>query len=517
LKNEEITVARDIYHALFIDDDREFLSSMRLSVAGKLNGFGNGVELETHFLNGPHEALALTSDLREDDEEIAVIVSDQQMPDITGIELMERVKGLAPNAIKVLLTGYASLDSAKYAINNQILDQYVSKPIEDYDNFRVLIRNAVQTACLRAEKEQAEQEIRRYVKQLEETNKTIKSMHLAAERIAYFAQGFKKLDLEEVMHLIMTKIPEVFRAQYASLFLVDEEKDQLQVVKSNHFRERYTRPLKREENTPMMAALRENKVIVLRRIDEASYELIGKEYLGSSCIIIPFVITSENASVDLFGNTEGVRGVLNLGNVADMEDMEVVQYAATLVQNILGINILNAQLYQRTHDLALHDGLTGLYNKHVFMEFLTKECAISDRSGVPVQLGIFDLDDFKAINDTHGHLAGDAVLSELGKMLRAASRKGDVVGRFGGEEFAWLSSPANGALTIDAMERVRKTLERKEFPSALRVRTSVGVAHYQPNSGDSPECLIERADQALYRAKSLGKNRIELASDHEPE
>lgn len=511
-------MARDIYHVLFVDDDREFLSSMRMSVTGKFNGFFNDVDLETHFLNGPRQALELAAELAENDEEIGVIVSDQEMPEITGIELLEKVKDLAPRAVRVLLTGYASLDSAKYAINNQVLHQYVSKPIEDYDSFRLVIKNALQTVCLRTEKERAENEVRRYVQKLEDSNKTIRRMHLAAERIAYFAQGFRKLDIEEVINLIMTKIPEVFMAKCASLFIVDEEKRELQMVRSNHFKERFTRPVDEVANTPMLAALRENKVIVLPETNETTYDLLGNSHLGSSCIIIPFTVSGECGSLNALGSPGGVRGVLNLGNIADMENLEVVQYAATLVQNILGINILNATLYQRAQELALYDGLTGLYNKHVFMEFLKKECAASDRSSTPMQFGILDLDDFKAINDTHGHLVGDSVLSELGCMLRQTSRKGDIVGRFGGEEFGWICPSDKGAANSGGgFERLRVAIERKQFLHGLRITTSVGVAQYTPNSGVNVECLIARADQALYRAKALGKNRVQVAPDYEHE
>jgi YesN/AraC family two-component response regulator len=99
----------------------------------------DGVEIESHFLSEPKEALAFLKELTDEQEKIAVIVSDQQMPELTGIEIMEKANKIVPNTVKMLLTGYASLDSAKYAINHQILDQYISKPIEDYDNFTYLI------------------------------------------------------------------------------------------------------------------------------------------------------------------------------------------------------------------------------------------------------------------------------------------------------------------------------------------------------------------------------------------
>src|SRR5208283_5112306 len=106
-------------------------------------------------------------ELAEEKEKIAVIVSDQQMPVLTGIEFMEKASAITPNTLKILLTGYASLDSARYAINNRILDHYVTKPIENHDSFVSLIINATKTFHFREEKERAEQAIQLYVKELE--------------------------------------------------------------------------------------------------------------------------------------------------------------------------------------------------------------------------------------------------------------------------------------------------------------------------------------------------------------
>jgi YesN/AraC family two-component response regulator len=143
---------------------------MQIAVSSNPLTEGNGLEIETHFLNDPREALTFSQELAKENEKIAVIVSDQQMPDLTGLELIEKANNFVPKAIKMLLTGYASLDSAKYAINHHILHQYISKPIEDYDHFTCLIKNAVKTFHSFEENERAQVQIRHYVKELEEKN-----------------------------------------------------------------------------------------------------------------------------------------------------------------------------------------------------------------------------------------------------------------------------------------------------------------------------------------------------------
>ena len=162
------------YHVLFIDDDNDFLSSLRMALSKPLLDERAGVEIESHFVNDPNEGLFFARELMDEGEKLAVIVSDQQMPAMTGIELMEKTVDLTPNTIKILLTGYASLDSAKYAINNKVLDHYVSKPIDDHDGFASLIINAVRTYHFRHEKERAEQMIELYVKELEQKNEKIR-------------------------------------------------------------------------------------------------------------------------------------------------------------------------------------------------------------------------------------------------------------------------------------------------------------------------------------------------------
>ena len=500
-----------LYHLLFLDDDKDFLRSMNVAISSRRFAETDGIEIESHFLGDANQGLAFIQELVKEQEQIAVIISDQQMPEMTGIEFIEKANKIIPQTIKMLLTGYASVDSAKYAINHQILDHYISKPIEDYDNFASLIENAIKTFHFREEKQLAEQEIRQYVRDLELTNERIKSMHLAAEKIAYLAQGLRKLDLDEVFDLIINELPAVFKAQYASLFLLNEENNSLEMVRSNYLKENYTKILDADDHSPMMVALRQNEIIVLSDIQKEPYDFLHKKCLGSSCIIIPFFIDGEETSGDIIGGTAGVKGVFNMGNIVDMETEEVVAYAASLIRNILGINILNARLYQKTQRLALIDGLTGLYNKDIFMEFLRKECDLSERDGSTFFLSIIDIDDFKAINDTHGHPIGDEVLTQLGLLFINTVRKSDVIARFGGEEFAWIIRENDLGRINAVLDRLRTNVMGNDFPNAIRMTISIGLSRYYPHSKDTIKKLIDRTDKALYRAKRNGKNRVEVS------
>ncbi len=180
-----------------------------------------------------------------------------------------------------------------------------------------------------------------------------------------------------------------------------------------------------------------------------------------------------------------------------------------MTEQLSEIRTLQSQL----EELAIHDGLTGLYNRRYLDDALERELARAQREGHPVSLALIDLDNFKQLNDTYGHQAGDAVLRYVSAMLSEQVRSSDIACRWGGEEFV-LVLP-NMALSA-AAERADGWRERfgragvrfGEF--TLHTTLSVGVAAY-PDQGTLPAQLLRAADEALYRAKTAGRNRVEIA------
>ena len=161
---------------------------------------------------------------------------------------------------------------------------------------------------------------------------------------------------------------------------------------------------------------------------------------------------------------------------------------------------------------ATHDALTGLLNRQGILEQLDTELARSSRDGKPVAIAIADLDHFKRINDTHGHLAGDAVLREAARRMRAAVRVYDYIGRYGGEEFLVVLPGCDGEGMQQQAERLRTCVGGSPIVTAeapLAVTLSVGVACADP--GKNQMELLQAADEALYRAKRNGRDRIEAA------
>ena len=176
---------------------------------------------------------------------------------------------------------------------------------------------------------------------------------------------------------------------------------------------------------------------------------------------------------------------------------------------------LQAQLLDAREALreqATHDGLTKLLNRNAVLDVLHNEVARCEREQQPLSVLMVDLDRFKAINDSHGHVTGDAVLREVARRMREASRRYDSVGRYGGEEFMLVLPGCDYADACAQAERLRESIAAMPFVSdagALRITISVGVSCSHAPEAD---LLIREADEALYRAKSLGRNRVESST-----
>ena len=170
------------------------------------------------------------------------------------------------------------------------------------------------------------------------------------------------------------------------------------------------------------------------------------------------------------------------------------------------INILR-QSHERLKHLSEIDPLTNIPNRRHFFDQLEIDLERAKRYSSPMSLAMIDLDFFKKVNDTYGHLVGDEVLKETAKILRNSIRKADVVGRYGGEEFVIAMVGINIKNAQIVCEKLCKAVENYKHSSAGTITISIGVAEL--NKNDTVETLIARADKALYAAKEKGRNRTE--------
>jgi diguanylate cyclase (GGDEF)-like protein len=214
--------------------------------------------------------------------------------------------------------------------------------------------------------------------------------------------------------------------------------------------------------------------------------------------------------VDDLGSTNG--SYVNDEQVTSerpLRDGDFVKVGNTIFKFLVGGNIESAY-YEEIYKMMIIDALTGAYNKRYFLEFLDKEIARCARYGRPLSLVLFDIDHFKKVNDTHGHLTGDFVLRELGRRLRSRIRKEELFARYGGEEFAAVLPEATREGAADFAEQIRRLICRETFDfegDAIAVTISLGVGTLSKETPDA-QALIKAADENLYKAKRSGRNRV---------
>jgi diguanylate cyclase (GGDEF)-like protein len=178
-------------------------------------------------------------------------------------------------------------------------------------------------------------------------------------------------------------------------------------------------------------------------------------------------------------------------------------------------DLADQNFYEEIYRLATTDGLTHLLNKAAITRVLSEEIVKRERYESRLSLLLLDLDDFKSLNDTLGHLMGDSVLQAAADVLRRNLRRQDRAGRFGGEEFLVVMPETGLRGALSSAERIRNDLEQsvaRKLRLERSVTVSIGVATY-PGDGQESRDLLDRADAALYRAKAKGKNRVEIWQD----
>lgn len=189
---------------------------------------------------------------------------------------------------------------------------------------------------------------------------------------------------------------------------------------------------------------------------------------------------------------------------------------AVLLLNSMGFVLMQMEhALSQQHSLATHDGLTGVHNRLALMESMTRDAAQARRSNTPLAVLMVDIDHFKAVNDQHGHLAGDAVLREVAQRIGQRLRHADLLARYGGEEFVALLPLTDTQGAVAVAEDIRQAIAARPcvvHGVPIPVAVSIGVCAAMPGAGaEGVEALLAASDQALYEAKHQGRNRVVLA------
>jgi len=300
-------------------------------------------------------------------------------------------------------------------------------------------------------------------------------------------------DPEETFKTLLVLIKEAIPYQNATLFLMDGREKQLKVAMTHGDSVDLIPEIRFDHGLGFSGWVAKEKKPVLLKDLRAEREDHVSDI--SSFLSVPLIVQSE------------LIGVINLSHTKpgafDDDDLRLL----TLISGQAGSAIHKHLLYKEMEMMAITDPLTGLYNRRHFLEKLAGEVLRGGRYGLQFSLAMMDIDHFKRFNDACGHCVGDAILKDFGALLKNRARGSDVAARYGGEEFVLLLPCTGRASALAAAERMRSVIEAHQFPRRKRLTVSMGVATFPHHATDHLE-LLARADEALYAAKRLGRNRV---------
>jgi two-component system, cell cycle response regulator len=246
--------------------------------------------------------------------------------------------------------------------------------------------------------------------------------------------------------------------------------------------------------------------IVLGRSSKADIQVDQESVSRNHCKLIN---TGKSIMLRDLGSTNGTYVNDELVDEYVLRDGDFIKVGRCIFKFLSGDNIENAY-HEEIYRLTTIDGLTQIYNKRYFIETLEREIGRAHRYRRDLSLIMFDIDHFKKINDSYGHLAGDHVLKQLASVIRSRIRREDILSRYGGEEFAIILPEIDSYNALQFAEKIRSLVEMASFKfedADIPVTISIGVASLQPELQE-PHEFIRVADEQMYRAKERGRNRV---------
>ena len=496
------------YQIICIDDDEQFLRSLEGSLPDRISPLCDRFACRFEFVSTPEELMEVLETNAAAGQVPGMVISDQVMPGITGIELLEKVRARYPDIGCVLLTGHAGLESAKYAINRRLLDQYVSKPVEDLAEFASLAANVLKAHHNDMEERERAIQLKQTLEELRKSNEKVKAMHAAAEQVAMLSKGLRTLNFDEVVNMITQQVPRIFQAQRGVMCFPDGD-----CPADGH-----SHPQLERTNCPCPE---EHLVHRTDAVESCNHESVVTGNVPAICdqlggqsphVVVPLTLQLFDEHNHL--NTR--RGYLCLCDVRDSSTCtpELMAYKGELLHEVLSANLTNAKLYQQARQESLIDPLTGVGTRRVLEEHMEGEHSRAIRYGRTFCLAIMDVDNFKAVNDRGGHIEGDRALRLLASLMQSQVRTCDILTRYGGDEFVLLMPETTLTDAMGVITRIRNHVESVLGADASLhdMTVSCGVAQWRGTPDDAGMDVLRRADQALYQAKRAGRNRVEVAA-----
>lgn len=434
------------------------------------------------------DAIALAISDRPD-----LIILDIEMPGMSGLEVCQELKELEQTRRIPVIMLSARTKKEEIILGLQIgADDYLTKPMCSPE---ILARV---DAHLRSKGYYADLEHRDLLMLLE-----------LSESIAVSRNPIK------ILRMIVEKMSEVIEFERCSIVSISSN-GELVVRASNDLTKNTEIRLEIDRYPEISKALKTRRAVVVNDIKTDPLMSPVRQYVTeisfNSIIVIPIIKKESVIGTFFLRTASGLKGGVS----------ERVYKLCHLVANISANALENAALFESMktaqeflEEMAIRDGLTSLYTHRYFYDRLDEEFSRALRYREPLSLLFFDIDDFKRINDSFGHIRGDEVLRKIGRCIKAVVRESDIPARYGGEEFAVLlpNTTSEGA---HEMARRLSAIIREQSYNDLRdesVTVSTGISTLANANLTSLDQLVRLADAAMYEAKSLGKDQIVLASD----
>lgn len=326
-----------------------------------------------------------------------------------------------------------------------------------------------------------------------------RAMKLAAEQVAMLSTCLRSLDFNEVVNMVTREVPKIFHADRSVLCLPGADSSAAGALISRN-----------ECVCSQESLLRKNNELNIPSSGELLVEKPSGDCKQSGCGRQVLAIALDLTHHDTGDQDKPSGGYLCMCGLklTPSASENLLTYKGTLVREILNVNLSNAMLYQQVRQKSLTDELTGVGTRRLFDEKLEGECVRSARSCEPFSVAIVDIDNFKWINDRIGHAGGDQALIDLAIGMKEMMREGDVIARYGGDEFVLLlpNTQLPGAVTL--LERIRTRTEAIPVGQGIRMTVSCGVVEQRGKARGPASDLIRQADLALYEAKGAGRNRV---------
>lgn len=354
------------------------------------------------------------------------------------------------------------------------------------------------------------------MKDLKQENKKLKAtLKQVKKELAFFINVGKLLtstfELNKVTEIIMVNVQKIVSVEAWSLLLTDDKMDELYcaVTKGSYLPgELKDVKLKIGEGVAGIAAERGKPVVVRDVLKDKRYSKYFKDVKGlapKDVLCVPIM------------SKKNIIGVLELvnkknGRIFTKNEQELL----LKFTDQASMAIERASLYHKMANLAITDDLTKLFNLRYLYRVLDTEVKRCRRYHSTFAIIFLDLDSFKLVNDTHGHLIGSKTLVEVARMLAGSLRDVDIIARYGGDEFVIVLPHTTVEMAYKIAARIQNDINRHSFLTdeglALKITASFGVAGYPDHAGDETE-LLRIADGAMYTAKGMGRNRVVVASD----